>query len=208
VSVASTSVVQVCGTDPLPAAWPQLQVRALFRPPGFTLTPALTPALARAAASDSVRQWLHEQAGPALAADALQRPRHLRGAQAVSISHDANVSLVAWCTAGAVGIDLVLLDSLAQASVQELVATARLYLGPEAAQDVAEEEQFSAAKTCFALHWASMEARLKCLGLALDEWCSARAQSLAPVGSVRVQALDASGQPCTRWVGCVAWRNS
>lgn len=50
-----------------------------------------------------------------------------------------------------------------------------------------------------------MEARLKCLGLALDEWQPARATRLATTGCAPVRAVGpAAGQKCD-WVGSVAW---
>jgi 4'-phosphopantetheinyl transferase len=201
-AAAPGAVLQACSTGAMPSAWPGVRVLALFRTP----EPEMAKALGRADARRLARQVLQEHAGQALATPCLELPRHHRGAQRVSISHDANLSLLAWCAVGTVGVDLVTLDSLAHASPQELVSTAQLYLGPEAAESVAAAAQASEARTRFAIRWADMEAKLKCLGLELDEWHPARARSLEAINSVPVQAVDANGQACTRWVGCVAWR--
>lgn len=192
---------QSCRIDPLPASWPLLPVLVWFRTP----EPAGAAAHDRAAASGLARQMLRQHAGPAMVAQLLQQPRHLRGAQSVSVSHDSHVSLLAWCGVGAVGVDVVALGSLAHAGPQELVATAKLYLGPCVASSVAAEPHAKAAQHAFAMHWACMEARLKCLGLELDEWGPARAQKLASVDSVHVNAVDGYGKASRQWVGCVAW---
>jgi phosphopantetheinyl transferase (holo-ACP synthase) len=196
------AAVQPCSADVWPASWPTVQLLALFQQP----TPGLGPAQARATASLHARQVLHQRAGPAMAERLLQGPRHLRGAQPVSVSHDAALSMLAWCAVGVVGVDLVVLDSLARSSQAELANTASLYLGPEVANAVASQANSNAAQACFAMHWASLEARLKCLGLALDEWCPTRAQTLALVDCVRVNVVDAAGRPGAQAVACVAWR--
>ncbi len=203
-SDAGAVIVHACGTEALPPHWPRLQVLAIFHRPA----PAATPGQARAAAQQLAREVLRENAGADLAARGLDLPRPRRGGQAVSVSHEAAVSLLAWSeqAAGAVGVDVVALDSLAHASPQALVDTAGLYLGPDAAREVAAAPQPDDARLCFARHWASLEARLKCLGLELDEWRPARARSLDGVGCVQVGAIGPGGQPCRRWTACVAWR--
>jgi 4'-phosphopantetheinyl transferase len=193
--------VQACHTGVLPAGWPALQVLALFPP----RHPSAVPELARQAARSLVRQLVTERFGVEVPGLSLQGPRATRGARAVSFSHEAGVSLVAWCPNGKVGIDLVDLDSLALASQQELVATAALYLGPQASAEVAAATTAGAARQRFALRWAGLEARLKCLGLELDEWQPARARNLGSTGVVQV-SLEGPGSPALRsWVGCVAW---
>lgn len=201
-TAACKAVVQRCNTEALPKAWPSLQVLALFR----ASEPQATEALGRAAARRLTRQVFREQVGDGPVAQSLDLPGHVRGAQSQSISHEATISLLAWCSAGAIGVDLVTLDSLACACQDELVATAKLYLGHDAAKGVAAAAHASEARTCFAVLWASMEAKLKCLGMELDEWHRTRAQILASVSSVRVNAVDASGKACADWVGSVAWR--
>ncbi len=201
-TAADTTVVQPCYTDALPEAWPSLQVLVLYR----AYEPHATEALRRAAARRLARQTLRDWAGDGSVAQLLDVHSPGRGAQFVSISHEPTVSLLAWCCAGALGVDLVCSDSLARVDLQELLATAELYLGPDAAESVAAAAHLSAARTRFAILWARMEAQLKCLGMELDEWRPARARILAGVGSVRVKPVDASGQPCAHWVGCIAWR--
>lgn len=191
-----------CRIDAPPAGWPPLQLLALFPRPVH----GAPDAVRRETLRRLVRQVLQERAGQALAAGLLELPRDRRGAQAVSISHGARLSLLAWCPSGTVGVDLVELDSLAQAIPPELVATAALYLGPDAAAQVAAAAHAGQARTRFAVAWAGMEARLKCLGLALDEWQPERARSLANVHQAAVRALDADGLACTGWVGSIAWR--
>ncbi|MEO8278283.1 MAG: 4'-phosphopantetheinyl transferase superfamily protein [Ideonella sp.] len=193
--------VHDCSIDTPPAGWPPLQVLALFPP----IQPGAAPALVRASAQGMARQVLMQRAGAETPAQWQELPRAARGARSVSFSHEAGASLLAWCATGAIGVDLVDLDSLALASQQELAATAALYLGPIEAAAVAAAPQASEARLRFAVGWASLEARLKCLGLELDEWQSARADSLDSTAVVQVFVPDRDAQISGRWIGCAAW---
>jgi phosphopantetheinyl transferase (holo-ACP synthase) len=203
-AAASGGAVQIqdCSTGRLPAGWPPLKVLALFPP----RQPVAVPELARQAARRLVRQVVAERFRAEAPELLLHEPRATRGARAVSFSHEAGVSLVAWCPNGAVGVDVVDLDSLALASPQELAATAALYLGPQASAEVAAATTAAAARERFALRWAGLEARLKCLGLELEEWQPARARSLASAGVVQVTVEPAHVRASRLWIGCVAWR--
>lgn len=198
---AGAAQVQDCSTGVLPAGWPPLQVVAIFPPrqPGVVLE------LARQASRRLARQLVVERFG-AEATGLLRGPRATRGARAVSFSHEASISLVAWCPNGTVGIDVVALESLALASQHDLVATAALYLGPGGAALVASAPHAGEARMRFALRWAGLEARLKCLGLALEERQPALDSLLSGTDAVQVLVKDAKGQVSRRWIGCVAWR--
>jgi hypothetical protein len=56
-------------------------------------------------------------------------------------------------------------------------AVARDYLGPEAARKLAARSE-GERDAAFAHAWSEHEARLKCLGLQLAEWCDERAVAL------------------------------
>jgi 4'-phosphopantetheinyl transferase len=86
------------------------------------------------------------------------------GKASLSISHEAGLSLAAIHLDGAVGVDLMRIIELPDQPV-----LARDYLGPDAAARLAAlpaREQASA----FAEAWCAHEAKLKCLGLGLQEW--------------------------------------
>ena len=200
--IVGGATVQDCRTDPPPSNWPIVQVLALFPP----RQPADTPVMERAAARIFARQVLVQRLGATAAASWLQRRREARGAQSVSFSHEVGASLLAWSTSGAVGVDLVDLDSLARASQQELTATAALYLGPEAAAAVAAAPLAPASRLAFALRWCTLEAKLKCLGLELNEWQSGLDGELGRIATVRVYVEAVYGQVSARWNGCLAWR--
>jgi 4'-phosphopantetheinyl transferase len=91
---------------------------------------------------------------------------------ALSISHDGDISVAAYSYSGSVGIDVM---SIVPVSDWESVA--RDYLGQYAARKLAArpEDERDAA---FAHAWSEHEARLKCLGLQLAEWCDERAVAL------------------------------
>lgn len=191
-----------CSIDTPPVGWPPLQVLALFPP----RQPGAAPALERSSARCLARQVLLQRVGAAVAAQWLELPRAARGARSLSFSHAAGASLLAWCATGAIGVDLVDLDTLALASQQELATTAALYLGPIEAAAVAAAPLASEARLRFAVAWASLEARLKCLGLELDEWQPTRAGRLGSTAVVQVWVPDRDAQRSRRWIGCAAWR--
>ena len=91
---------------------------------------------------------------------------------ALSISHDGDISVAAYSFNGAVGIDVMSI-----VPVPDWRAVARDYLGPDAARKLAarSDGEWDAA---FAHAWSEHEARLKCLGLQLSEWCDERAVAL------------------------------
>lgn len=131
---------------------------------------ALTAALAAYFGIDAGRIALHSSQGVApwaiVALDA--------GDQrvALSISHDGDISVAAYCFSGAVGIDVMSI-----VPVPDWESVARDYLGQYAARKLAArpEDERDAA---FAHAWSEHEARLKCLGLQLSEWCDERAVAL------------------------------
>lgn len=169
------------------------------------VAPDAASALERAGARSLARQVLQQQLGAVEAARWLALPKAACGAQRVSFSHQANASLLALCVRGAIGVDLVDLDGLALASQQDLVATAALYLGPDGAAAVAAAPLASVARIRFALRWAGLEARLKCLGRELDEWQPALDRGLRMASVVKVRILGRDAQASRRWIGCVAW---
>jgi 4'-phosphopantetheinyl transferase len=91
---------------------------------------------------------------------------------ALSISHDGDISVAAYCLSGAVGIDVMSI-----VPVPDWESVARDYLGPEAARKLAAWPE-SERDAAFAHAWSEHEARLKCLGLQLSEWCDQRAVAL------------------------------
>jgi len=130
----------------------------------------LTTALAAHVSIDAGRIALHSPQGVApwavVALDA--------GDQrvALSISHDGDISVAAYSFSGAVGIDVMSI-----VPVPDWRAVARDYLGPEAARKLAARSE-SERDAAFAHAWSEHEARLKCLGLQLAEWCDERAIAL------------------------------
>jgi 4'-phosphopantetheinyl transferase len=92
---------------------------------------------------------------------------------ALAISHDDALSVAAISLIGAVGIDVMRV-----APVPEWEALARDYLGPDAARTLVGLDA-SARPTALAQGWSEREARLKCLGLGLDEWHADEAPALA-----------------------------
>jgi 4'-phosphopantetheinyl transferase len=119
-------------------------------------------------ASDRVE--LHTPSGSApwavVALDAA--PRRV----ALAISHAGELSVAAFAEAGVVGIDVSRI-----VPVPDWEAVARDYLGPAAAQALATAPA-GQRDAAFAHAWSEHEARLKCLGLQLDEWDAARAPAL------------------------------
>jgi 4'-phosphopantetheinyl transferase len=91
---------------------------------------------------------------------------------ALSISHDGDLSVAAYCFSGAVGIDVMSI-----VPVPDWESVVRDYLGQYAARKLAArpEDERDAA---IAHAWSEYEARLKCLGLQLSEWCDERAVAL------------------------------
>ncbi len=114
----------------------------------------------------------------------------------ISVSHEAGLSLVAVNYAGPVGIDLMC--PLASANwFEQIPVLARDYLGPEIAQELACLPAEAQAQN-FAERWTEHEARLKYLGLGLEEWQPSFAQCLS---ACRVEQLVLPGG----YIGAVAY---
>jgi 4'-phosphopantetheinyl transferase len=99
----------------------------------------------------------------------LERTVHL------SIAHEDQYALAAICVANSIGLDVVKISD-----IFEWKDTAVLYLGESIAQDISTkpaDQQFD----IFLRAWASHEARLKCLGLGLQEWSEELEQQLQSI---------------------------
>ena len=134
----------------------------------------------RDAARQQVRQVLRELLGDeALVSTPGQAIRLVRPGSkiGISVSHEIGLSLVAVNFAGPVGIDLM--RSLASADWHEQIsALAQDYLGPQIAQNLVSLPA-AAQMRYFAEAWTQHEARLKCLGLGLQEWQPVLAERLS-----------------------------
>ncbi|MEG1455318.1 MAG: 4'-phosphopantetheinyl transferase superfamily protein, partial [Comamonas sp.] len=100
---------------------------------------------------------------------------------------------IALCPGARVGIDVTEI-----APMPDWAAVAKSYLGPAALARLAPADG-AARDKAFALAWAELEARGKCLGLGLQEWSAARhARLQAPAIEVITGVLDglASGPSC------------
>ena len=155
--------------------------------------------LNRDVARQQVRQVLREILGDEALVSSPGQPIRLArqgSTTGISVSHEAGLSLVAVNYAGPVGIDLM--RPLASADwFEQIPVLAHDYLGPEIAQGLAcfpAEVQMRQ----FAERWVEHEARLKYLGLGLDEWQPALAQRLSVC---RVEQLVLPGG----YIGAVAY---
>ena len=196
----SEATVQRCAVQGAPTGWPQLHVLVATHHESTTL------AAGRDAARQRMRALLLQHAGPQIAAPLLATARAASGARRASISHDHTVSLLAWCAHGCIGIDAIHPQRLAAMAPDELVATAALYLGPLAATAVRQAPAAPQARAVFAEAWACHEAKLKCLGLALDEWSPAVQAQLAGCTTVGVAPPGGGGTLAAPWVARLAWR--
>ncbi len=131
---------------------------------------ALTAALAAHFDIDPSRIALHSPPGaaPWAAVRHDAAPQHI----ALSISHDGDISVAAYCLAGAVGIDVAII-----VAVPDWQSVARDYLGPATADALARLPA-GERDAAFADAWSEHEARLKCLGLQLEEWSAPLARAL------------------------------
>lgn len=111
----------------------------------------------------------------------------------LSIAHERGLSLVAIHTQGPVGVDLMQVMDMPDA-----LDVAQAYLGPDAAQALAPLAPEAQAHA-FALAWTAHEARLKCLGMPLQEWHEGLNTSLSTC-LLQPLALPAP------WVAHLAWR--
>lgn len=130
----------------------------------------LTTALAAHVGIDAGRIALHSPQGVAPWAVVTLDAGEQR--VALSISHDGDLSIAAYCLSGPVGIDVMSISP-----VPDWRAMAHDYLGPVAASKLAARPD-GERDAAFAHAWSEHEARLKCLGLPLSEWCDERAVAL------------------------------
>lgn len=193
-------------------------VASLPRPTGPLLLSALPTALStdRSSARQQVRialcAMLGQQLGrPAAAIRLLShpgQPLRMAGenhAVSLSVSHEPGLSLVAASFGSALGIDLLRLPAKPEWQ-DEIGRLASDYLGPECATRLAATPDGD-RPGLFAELWTQQEARLKCLGRALEEWSPALAASVAGctvlplalptpyVGSVALAPIRAGGNP-------------
>lgn len=90
----------------------------------------------------------------------------------ISMSYGQDLALIALCPGAHIGIDVTEI-----APQPDWAQVAGLYLGAESAARLATTDG-AARDRMFALAWAELEARGKCLGLGLQEWSAARQQRL------------------------------
>ena len=157
---------------------------------------------ARAQMRDALREVLSLQLGCTPESVVLQsipgqplrveQPSHGKNI-GLSISHEAGLSVAALRRNGPVGVDILRI-----APAFDWQAVARDYLGPQAVRRIASQPE-PEQPLAFAGEWTRLEAGLKCLKLALQEWTPALAQRLE---SYRLMALDLPSGLC----GAVAWR--
>lgn len=121
-------------------------------------------------------------------------------ATGLSISHAPGLSLIAWRLGGAVGVDAQAVPR--DAPVPDLLRTAALYLGPDAAATLAQQAQDAFIFEAFTRAWALHEARLKCAGQPLAEWTPALGQALAPLHAVPLR-LPPWAAP--KYAAALAW---
>ena len=153
----------------------------------------------RNAARRQVRQLLGELLpGETLISTPAQAIRLARPGSkiGISVSHEVGLSLVAINYAGPVGIDLM--RPLDGADWREqILALAQDYLGPQIAQHLASLPA-AAQMRYFAEAWTQHEARLKYLGLGLQEWQLALAQRLSAIYVEQLSLPDG-------YIGAVAY---
>jgi len=133
----------------------------------------------RQAVREAVAQWMKVDIG-AIAVESTpgQPPRLLLAGRTagLSFSHDEGLSLAAVHLHGAVGIDVMRVQAIA-----DWFMLARDYLGPQVADALAACPA-NQRPLALAQAWTAREAALKCAGLPLAEWNGA-----AP--ACRLQAL-------------------
>lgn len=147
---------------------------------------ALSAAMLRAAEGPRCRIDIDSQAG---CAPRIHVPGHARAG--LSISHDGCFSVAAVHLHGPVGVDV-----MAVQDTPDWRGVASDYLGPQVLARLCAATQAQRARL-FTRAWCEREARLKCSGLALNEWTPqpllpARSVELAlPAGLVGALALRA-----------------
>lgn len=171
------------------------------------------PEVARTRARHAARAVLQE-----LLAEEFQRPLHaaslsdVRGQPVralgwpqigLSVSHEAEVVLVALLADGEVGVDIAAIDPAACAD--ELQRTAALYLQPsEIAAPGDQASSPAAVLRVFLEAWTRQEARLKCVGQPLEEWSPSLESKVV---DLRVSAVELPASICSTHVASVAWRS-
>ena len=162
-------------------AWPDGLAQALadLRSIGMTVLSVPTPLTAcRTDARHAIRHAVqHTLAafldGRAASVALLSRPGQApqvaapgAGPVHLSISHLPSLSVAAISLRGAVGVDVMAIDTQ---SLPDWADVARDYLGPLAAKALQQTPPHN-HPAAFAQAWTTMEACLKCLGLGLTEW--------------------------------------
>ena len=102
----------------------------------------------------------------------LELPGHGINGIGLSASHEASLSVAAIRQCGPVGIDIMRI-----APAFDWQPVARDYLGPQALRRITGQPEPD-QPLAFAQEWTRVEAGLKCLGLALQEWSPTLAQKL------------------------------
>ena len=121
----------------------------------------------RAAVRAAVAQWLQmDIESISLESTPGQPPRLLLAGRAagLSLTHDEGISLAAVHLHGAVGIDVMRVQDIA-----DWANLARDYLGPQVEQELAACPA-ALRPAALAQAWTAREAALKCAGLPLMEW--------------------------------------
>ena len=121
----------------------------------------------RAAVREAAAQWLNLDIETiSVESTPGQPPRLLLAGRAVSLSltHDEGLSLAAIGLDGAVGIDVMRVQDIA-----DWADLAREYLGPQVADALAASPAEQRPQQ-LAQAWTAREAALKCAGLPLMEW--------------------------------------
>ncbi len=121
-------------------------------------------------------------------------------AMGLSIGHAPGLSLIAWHTGGAVGVDVQAVPRAAP--VPDLLRTAALYLGPDTATTLARQAQDASIFEAFTRAWTLHEARLKCAGQPLVEWTPALGQALATLHAV---PLHLPPWAAPKYAAALAW---
>lgn len=169
---------RVEGAPPEVLAWPEATYRLAgsWAENGLVIIGVDTPSTTiRHAARASIREAMREALGLILGctpdavrlASAPGAATHLElpGTPIrLSISHETTLSIAAICRCGAVGVDLVRIDT-----DMEWESVASDYLGPQACARIARAPLARQAQA-FAREWTRLEAGLKCLGMGLAEW--------------------------------------
>lgn len=107
-------------------------------------------------------------------------------ALSISMSYSQDLALIALCPGAHIGIDVTEI-----APMPDWAQVAKLYLGVESTARLAAIDGLPRDKM-FALEWAALEARCKCVGLGLQEWSPARHKRLH-ADSVEVSTMALSG---------------